>query len=289
MHDELLKNIRKDDGPVLLEGLHCTGQFQRMGFPERKILVRAHNIEHDYYRHLSATETHLFKRIYLEQESAKLEKYEPTVLSRLPVAAISAADHQYFQSRYGQSTHIPAFHRNDSVTIQDGAGDYFLYHGNLGVSENLAALHWLLKHVWPELRHKLIVAGQKIPSSIIREYAPKGIEFRQSPDAAGMESLIRNAQVILLPAMQATGIKLKLIESLYNGRHLVVNSAMANETPLRTACHVSDDPLHFADTANRLFNEPFETSAIRDREDLLLEHYSNRTAAGKLWNLLQAS
>lgn len=288
-NDQLIKRILSDDAPVLLEGLHCTAQFAEMGLQRRNIMVRAHNIEHAYYDHLSKTETHPFKRFYLEQEAVKLEKYEPAVLHQLPVAAISVADHQYFSQRYGHSIHVPAFHRNDSINIHEGTGDYFLYHGNLGVSENQAALNWLLQEVWPKLQHPLVIAGQKIPVKIIRHFEPKGVVFHVSPAAQEMENLIRKAQVLLLPAVQETGIKLKLIESLYNGRHLLVTSEMANEAALKSMCHICDDPQQYADTANRLFRETFTISDIRQREDVLLENYSNRTSAVNLQKALQAS
>ncbi len=289
VNDQLVKRVLADNAPVLLEGLHCTAQFAEMGLQRRTIIMRAHNIEHDYYHHLSKTETHPFKKLYLEQEAVKLQKYESSVLNHLPVAAISLADYNYFRQRYGHAIHIPAFHRNDSVNILEGRGEYFFYHGNLGVSENLAAVNWLLQEVLPHLQHKLVIAGQKIPARLIQQYASKGVEFHVSPSSEEMGKLIRNAQVILLPAVQETGIKLKLIESLYNGRHLLVNTAMANEPVLKSMCHLCDDPQQFAETANHLFVETFTDSDIRKREELLLENYSNRTSASNLRKALQAS
>ena len=287
--EPMLKEIQRDDAPVLLEGLHCTAQAASMGFHKRKIMVRAHNVEHDYYRLLAQTEKHLFKKIYLEQEAAKLEKYEPLLLRQLPVAAISRADHEYFEKRYGQSTFIPAFHANDSVSIPEGRGEYFLYHGNIGVSENRSAAEWLLENVLPGLRHPLYIAGNRIPSSLIRKYEGMNVRFISSPGHPEMDSLIRGAQVLLLPATQSTGIKLKLIESLFKGRHLLINSTMSNDPVIRSLCNTADDPKAFIQQANDLFDSDFDISDIRNREEILLEHFSNRTAAAALVKALQAS
>lgn len=289
VNDRLIREIQKDDAPVLLEGLHCTAQYAAMGLRRRKIMVRAHNVEHDYYRQLARTEPHLFKRIYLDQEAAKLEKYEPEVYRNLPVAAISSADHTYFNQQYGQSLLIPAFHRNDRIASAEGNGQYFLYHGNLGVGENMAAVEWLLHEVQPGLKHPLVIAGQKIPAPMIRDFSSENIIFHPSPTAEKMDQLIREAQVMLLPAMQNTGLKLKLIESLYNGRHVLANAAMANDPVLTTLCHLGEDAATFIEKANQLFDQPFEDADIRRREELMLEYFSNRTAASRLLNALQAS
>src|ERR1700761_5773579 len=52
---QLLDNLLKDDHPILMEGIHCTWLLNDKRFAQRKKYVRLHNVEHDYYRHLSLT------------------------------------------------------------------------------------------------------------------------------------------------------------------------------------------------------------------------------------------
>lgn len=289
VHDQLIKRINEDDGAVLLEGLHCTAQFAEMQQRPRTILVRAHNVEHDYYRQLAVSEKNIFRRVYLEQEAQKLEVYEPQIMQHLPVAAVSTNDYNYFAGRYPRVIHISAFHPNDQMNSQEGNGDFFLYQGNLGVSENRAAAEWLLREVAPLLRFPLVIAGQKIPAEMIKKYSSKVIHFEQQPSHEKMNDLLSGAQVHLLPATQNTGIKLKLLTALFKGRHVVANSAMCNEEWLKEICCIAEHPADFAKAANDLFMQAFTLSDIRKREEMLYAHVSNRDAAGKLLQYLQTS
>ena len=79
--EQLRNNLRNDDYPILLEGLHCCGILTHEEFLNRNIIVRAHNVEHDYYEHLSKAEVDAKKKLYLKQEVAKLRDFE-TVLHK---------------------------------------------------------------------------------------------------------------------------------------------------------------------------------------------------------------
>ena len=48
--NELLKRLEDDHYPVLLEGIHCTSLLWKNAFRDRKVILRLHNIESDYYR-----------------------------------------------------------------------------------------------------------------------------------------------------------------------------------------------------------------------------------------------
>ena len=45
---QLLKNLKKDDYPVLMEGMHCTYFLQNGSLQNRKTFVRLHNVEYQY-------------------------------------------------------------------------------------------------------------------------------------------------------------------------------------------------------------------------------------------------
>ena len=289
VHDQLIHRIHSDEGAVLLEGLHCTAQFKEMQQRSRMVMVRAHNVEHDYYRQLAVSEKNIFRRVYLEQEANKLELYEPQVMEHLTVAALSTNDYSYFSQRYPRVMQVNAFHPNDRADILPGRGKYFLYQGNLGVSENRAAAEWLLREVVPHLKFPLIIAGQKIPTEMIQHYKSPAVHFEQHPTAARMDELISEAQVHLLPATQNTGIKLKLLNALFRGRHVVANTDMCNEGWLQEICHIADQPADFAAAANEQFIRAFEISDIRKREDILQSYASNERAAKQLFTALQTS
>ena len=60
----LLKELNKDNYPILLEGIHCTFFLQIDALINRKVFVRLHNIEYKYYQQLAKNETNFIRKIY---------------------------------------------------------------------------------------------------------------------------------------------------------------------------------------------------------------------------------
>ena len=68
---ELINNVKRIEAPILFEGLHTTHILKRKLFADRKIFVRTHNIEHQYYLQLSKNETNIFKKFYFRIEASR--------------------------------------------------------------------------------------------------------------------------------------------------------------------------------------------------------------------------
>lgn len=101
-----------------------------------------------------------------------------------------------------------------------------------------------------------------------------------------MDQLIHNAQVCVMITQQPTGLKLKLLNSLYGGRHCLVNSNMVAGTSLGDVCHVADTPTEFLDQLEVLMDRPFTLSDIENRRHSIDECYSNRINAQRLLEFL---
>ena len=97
-----------------------------------------------------------------------------------------------------------------------------------------------------------------------------------------MKDLITKAQVNILPSFNKTGIKLKLLNALFNGRHCVVNDDAVEQTGLEPACHIGSTPESFQRIIMQLYHHPFCDEEIRLRKKLLLENYDNSKNAKKL-------
>lgn len=72
----LVNNLKRVDAPILFEGLHSTLLLRKKQFKNRKLLVRTHNIEHQYYKQLAFNESNVFKKLFFFIESLKLKYYE---------------------------------------------------------------------------------------------------------------------------------------------------------------------------------------------------------------------
>ena len=101
-----------------------------------------------------------------------------------------------------------------------------MYHGNLSINENEEAAEWLLKNVFNNLAIPFVIAG-KIPSQRLEALAHPHEHtcLVANPSEKEMQDMIAKAQINILPSFNNTGIKLKLLNALYSGRHCLVNKA----------------------------------------------------------------
>lgn len=284
--DELINNLLKDDYPVLMEGIHTTFYISDKRLNGRKMIVRSHNIEHEYYHHLSEIETHPFKKMYFRREASKLKKYEPELKKASNIAAISPDDSLYIKNNYGNGFYLPAFHGNDEVNCFPGRGTYALYHGNLSVGENNSAALFLIR-VFSTINYPLIIAGNH-PSADLKAAASKNknIQLVINPGVAEMQQLIQNAHVNILPTFQSTGIKLKLINALFNGRFCIVNTHMIKNTGLESLCIVKDTEMEMRTALDEVFTKEFSYAEIEERKKVLLNDFDNKVNAIQLMKVL---
>jgi hypothetical protein len=158
-----------------------------------------------------------------------------------------------------------------------------LYHGNLSVPENEKAAVWLLTHVFPKIRIPLVVAG-KDPSNRLDKMAHlcQHTCLVANPSGTEINELVRKAHINILPSFSTTGIKLKLLHALFEGRHCVTNEAMVKGTGLEPACHIGMNATAMASIITQLHHQPFTQEEIRLRRKLLGDTYNNARNAERL-------
>lgn len=281
--EALVQDLLKDDYPILCEGLHTTFILNDKRLKNRKIYVRAHNVEHDYYKGLDDSEKLGWKKLFYLAEAWKLRRYELVLRKAAGIFAISQKDADYFSKRYNNVTLVPGFNSSDSVCSETGRGEYVLYHGNLSVKENEMAAKWLIENVFAELDLHCIVSGLN-PSDKLKKMAEKysNVTLVVNPDDAEMIDLLRQAQVNILVTNQPTGLKLKLLNALYNGRFCLVNSDMVKGTSLESLCVVADEPEQMIAEIKRLMADDFTEEDIEERAEQMRQLYDNEANARKI-------
>lgn len=285
---ELKARLQQDRYPILLEGLHCCSLLEDDSLRDRVVMVRAHNIEADYYSRLAHSEHNLLRKAYLALDAAKLRRYEPMLQRAAAVFAISEADRQ---SLLRMGCHdvrlVTGGHPYDTVSSLVGRGDYALYHGQLSVAENIHAVEWLITNVFAGSSHRLVVAGLN-PTAALRRLIEchPNVSLVDSPDDATMQRLVAEAQVNILYTDQPTGMKLKLLHALFCGRHCLVNSAMVAGTGLEGLCQVADTAEAMRETLNQLMHTDFDAQQIALRTDRLAL-YTTANAVRPMIELIQ--
>lgn len=283
----LLQNLQEEIAPIIFEGLHTCYFLNHPLIGAYQKIVRTHNIEHDYYRYLGLAEKNAFKKYYFQQEAIKLRYFEKRIKHASNILSISPDDKCYFKRRYKKGIFIPAFHPFDEVKTQTGLGDYILFHGNLSVNENIKAVNYLLDHIFSEITLPVIIAGKNPPNWLIKKIGSiPHVSLIGNPDVDLMDELIQKAQIILIPTFQATGLKLKLLASLFLGRHCITNTPMVNNTGLAHLCYVADNVSDMVKLIQKKFEEEITDTEISQRKEVLENQFSNKRNAQKIYEII---
>lgn len=283
----LKNNLLKNNFPVLFEGLHCCYYLQDEFLRNRLKMVRMHNDEAKYYFDLAKRETGIGKKLYYFAEYRRLVKYERVLQFANLIFCISKKETEYYKNKFRNVNYLAPFHGNKHVNVREGKGNYILYHGNLGVSENNEAALFLLEHVFNKLNVPFYIAGNDPSPHLYKASSGLShVKIIANPDSVEMQELIAEAHINLLPTFQNTGIKLKLINALFNGRFCLVNNMMIESTTLEKYCEIADTPDKMINLIPTLMNQPFTAEMIKKRSDLEFE-FSDAVEINKIITQLQ--
>ena len=285
INEQLYERLLKDEHPILLEGIHCSYLLHNKKFANRKIFLRLHNTEYLYYRQLAKSTNNIFKKLYYLHESILLKQFEKSIANRATLLTLSEQDATVYRKEFGATRliNLPVFLPFTEIKSQAGFGFFCLYHGNLSVSENEKAALWLLKEVFNNLNVPFVIAG-KNPSKRLEKMAHQKPNtcVVANPSWEEMQDMLGKAQINIIPSFNATGVKLKLLNVLFNGRHCVVNEATIAGTGLEAACHIGTTANAIKSIIIQLYHKPFEEEEITLRKTLLNASFDNLRNAQQL-------
>jgi hypothetical protein len=273
---ELLSNLRKDDSPILFEGIHTIWSLEMPDIQERMTLVRMHNLEDEYYQGLRK-QANWFQKIYFEQERVKLKRYAKQLKVATHILAIKPSDAQTLKSINASVHVLPASipSLNNSFTSVE---PYAFFHGNLSVAENEQAAMWIIQQVKGIISDtfQLRIAG-KNPSKRLQQFCIKyNVELVANPSKSVLDELVNRAQIHVLYTEVSSGIKLKLINCLASSGQVLANENMVVGTGLEGLCTIATDAKSFKLHFIGLQNVPLTREAFNERQDILEKHFSTR-------------
>jgi glycosyltransferase involved in cell wall biosynthesis len=286
INEELHQRLLKNDYAVLMEGVHCTYITTDKRFLNRKKFVRIHNVEHKYYQQLARFSYNIKNKIYYWLEAKKLLQYEKLLAKNATAYwAVAGTDVNYYRQQLNCKTidYLPLFIPQWKADMPEGLGTYCLYHGNLEVEENEYAVKWLLKNIFNSIEIPLVVAG-KNPSKKLAALMEKNKLscLIANPDETQMQDVIAKAHIHVLPSFNNTGIKIKLLNALFNGRYCVVNNQAIAGTPVDKLCHVVNTADEFKERLSMLYHQKFTAEGKAFRQQNLCAAFSNEANAKQI-------
>ena len=280
----LIRILLKDNHPIIFEGIHSTYPIYKKSLENRAIFVRLHNVEWKYYLNLFYSEKKIFKKIYYKIESLLLKRYERNIAPNCRYWSVSVEDAQFYESNFRPSSieFLPVFIPWKDFQIKTHGGSFCLYHGNLAVPENEKVALWLIESIFKEIGLPLVIAGKNPSKKLIRaSHLYQNICLAENPSQFELDDLIKKAQINILPSLNNTGVKLKILNALYNGKHCIANNDAELGLGLKGLCICSDEK----DTLKKLISEyfitPFTENQI-DKRRILGTIYNNDKNAEKI-------
>ncbi|WP_207493290.1 glycosyltransferase [Aridibaculum aurantiacum] len=283
-NEELLARLAQDDHPILMEGIHCTYLLHDTRFTNRKCFVRLHNVEYIYYNHLADHTNNLLKKAYYKWESKLLTSYEKKTACKATFWSVIEPDAEIYR-RLGckRISFLPLFLPPWKVNSKEGKGTYCLYHGDLSVAENEKAVEWLLTNILQDIDIPLVIAGKNPSNSLYKKTEGRtDVCLVANPGNEEMQDMIAKAHMHLIPSFNNTGIKLKLINALFNGRHCVVNNSTVKGTGLEAACLIANTAAEMKHMILEYYQKPFTEKDLQVRHQLLDHMFDNDANAQKL-------
>lgn len=264
---KLLENIQNDDFPILFEGLHTTFLLNHPALKNRKKIVRLHNIEWLYYGKLFDLALGLRDKLYFYFEYKKLIKYQSTLENSQALLCLSTSDTTYYTNRFPNipTTFIPAFHQNTESKTKIGRGEYILFHGNLSITDNYLPIVRLLKNQLKNCQLPIIIAGKNPTEHLIETVQRfKNIQLISNPSYEDLETLIQDAHINIIFSEIETGVKLKLINTLFLGRFCFTNHAAIIGSELQNTTILVDEN-NIEQQIKHYFQQEFTTELLTER------------------------
>ncbi|HSB93827.1 MAG TPA: glycosyltransferase [Flavitalea sp.] len=285
VNTDLAERLLLDDYPILMEGIQTSFLAHDERFRNRKIFIREQRLQYNSYSKRYTNSWNPLRQLYNSHESKILKAYEARTFRTIPVCCVSDKDRFQIQQQLHarQVIKVPLFLPFQQVCSHEGIGSYCLYHGNLSDAANEKAAFYLLNQVFNDLPVPFVVAGKNPSRRLLK--AAKRSKFHclvENPTEAELQDMIEKAQVNILPSFDCNGIKLKLLNALFNGRHCVVNDATVEGTGLEPATHIASSAKAFKSIIAQLYHQPFAGEEIVLRKQLLEKEYNNELNAKRL-------
>ena len=281
----LEKRLLQDDYPILCEGLHSSAILSNLKLNGRKIIVRLHNVEHEYYRHLQQSTTHIFKKLFFWRESQLLKKYETYLAqTKHQLLTLSELDTEKFKQQFYAKNidYLPLFIPDDwNLNSRVGKENYCLYHGDLSVVANQKSVIWLIENVIKNLVNIHFVVAGKNPSKEIQDKIQtiSNLKLIANPSDVELNNLIAKAHINILPSNSSSGIKLKLLNALYNGGFCISNNETLAGSGLNELCFIANSAEEFHQAILKLMDLNFEEKEREKRKLVLTKKFNNQKTA----------
>jgi polysaccharide biosynthesis protein PslH len=278
-----------------LESLYLTPYLPviRRHAPQARVVLRAHNVEHEIWERV-AENSNFLKKWYLRQITPRLKQYEIQHLNDYDlVAAITERDAQHLR-RLGLRR--PLVVTPIGLDCRDYCPDDRSYRrplslsfiGSLDWMPNQEGLRWFLDEVWapvlapafPELTFH--IAGRTAPRWL-RSLAVERVIFHGEVPSA--PDFLNQHSVMVVPLLSGGGMRAKILEGMAVGK-VVLSTRVGMEgiaAQHRRECLLADEPAEMLAALRWCYAQGESLAELGHRAaEFCVENYDNLKVAERL-------
>jgi glycosyltransferase involved in cell wall biosynthesis len=280
---------------VQLESLYLTPYIPviRTFAPDTKIVLRAHNVEHEIWERI-AENAHPFKKWYLNRITPRLRSYEASRINDCDlVVGISARDVVAFRK-------IGLIRPASVAPIGIDTGDYhpdptsfsgplsLSFIGSLDWMPNQEGLKWFLEAVWlpllaPNFPALTFHIGGRSAPRWLRELSLDRVFFHGEVPSA--PDFLNRHSIMVVPLLSGGGMRAKILEGMALGK-VVVSTRIGIEgidAEDRRECLLAEDPLSWLEAIRWCYGEGENLAQIgHNARVYCTRNFENRTVAQRL-------
>jgi len=242
---------------IQLEGVFMASYMPLIRkYSKAKIVIRAHNIEHQIWERLLLDEKNWLKKKYVSLQNKRLKQFELAAFNNcdaiVPITDIDGKNIKLILPSMQIETCLTGLNLKDYNSVLHPKQPNTVFHfASMDWMPNIEAANWLLENVWKDVikeipNAKLVLAGKGIPDSIkqsasisisIIEHVESSVEFYKTFD------------IMLVPLWSGSGLRIKLVEGLAYGKAIITTSIGAEGIP-----YVANKHLMIADSSKDFKN-----------------------------------
>ncbi|HZV68310.1 MAG TPA: glycosyltransferase family 4 protein [Saprospiraceae bacterium] len=199
---------------------------------EARIVMRAHNVEHEIWERITQNTGSNLKKWYLAYLTRKLRQYE---IEQFPVydylVTLTERDlNQFREKGYKNGASAapigfdPALYPYTPPSFGKAMSLCFI--GSLDWMPNMEGLEWFLANCWQEIHKKwpkitFHIAGRNTPMSLLERRLPNVIVHGEVADAA---EFISKHSAMIVPLFSGSGMRVKIVEGMVMGKVIITTS-----------------------------------------------------------------
>jgi len=199
-----------------------------------KIVLRAHNVEHQIWQRLAQQEKNPLKKVAMKSLARRLKAYELDAIKQVEVlTTVSSLDKDYF-NKYSSTTKTiyhpigidTANYKRNSASANSQIIIGFI--GSMDWRPNIEGVEWFLAEVWPAIiglypDMGFHIAGRNMTAQQIQRYE-QGTSVTAVGEVEDALDFMNACHVLITPLFSGSGMRVKIIEAMALAKPVVTTS-----------------------------------------------------------------